>query len=215
FGAVVGDKLGAALDAHLALMRSVGWFYPFNEFVILTDRPEALHVDARGLLHNELGAALRYRDGYTLHAVHGLRVPADVIETPAVSITRDRIAGEQNAELRRIMLDRYAGRRGSEAIAKWLADSALKPIDAEDITAKMQPPALSLWRAKHGDEPVLCRLYRCAQAGDEDLVMLMVVCTSTAHEVPLRVPPTIKSAAEGRAWTFNYAADKFQPALET
>jgi hypothetical protein len=39
-------------------------------------------------------------------------------------------------------------------------------------------------------------------ADDEPLSILIVVCTSTAKEVPLQVPPTIRDAAEARAWTF-------------
>ncbi|GAA0768646.1 DUF6745 domain-containing protein [Brevundimonas olei] len=79
-GAVYPDKLNASLDDHLIVCRSIGWWYPFNDFCILTDRPEHLSRDAEGRLHNETGASLRYRDGTGLHAWHGTRVPAHWIE---------------------------------------------------------------------------------------------------------------------------------------
>jgi hypothetical protein len=100
------------------------------------------------------------------------------------------------------MLDRYAGLRGSAAAGRWLADMNLKPVSEIDITAKMQPSGLSIWRLSHGDAPVLCKLYRAEMADDEPLVLLFVVCTSTAKEVFLRVPPDMKDAAKARDWTF-------------
>ena len=44
----------------------------------------------------------------------------------------------------------------------------------------------------------------CAELpDDEPLVLLWVICTSTAKEVFLRVPPHITDAREARDWTFN------------
>jgi hypothetical protein len=201
-GAVYPPALNEALDDHITVCRNIGWWYPFNDFVILTDRPEQLHLDDRGRLHSTTGPALRYRDGYSYWGLNGLPVTQQIIERPE-TLTFEQVRDEPNAEIRRHMLARFGGLEGSEAQAAWIKAGDLKPISSEDITTKMQPSGLSIWRLSHGDAPVTCRLYHAALADDEPLAILMVVCTSTAKEVPLRVPPTIRDAAKARAWTFD------------
>ena len=44
--------------------------------VILTDRPREIHRDEANRLHAEKGPALLYRDGWGIHAWHGIRIPA-------------------------------------------------------------------------------------------------------------------------------------------
>ena len=56
-------------------------------------------------LHCADGPAIAWRDGYALYFWHGVRVPQDVIEQPEL-ITAQRILGETNAEIRRVMLER-------------------------------------------------------------------------------------------------------------
>jgi len=77
-GAICKDaKLSAQLDNHMTIMKSIGPWYPFNDFVIMTDRPEVIKRDDDGRLHAEHGPALKYRDGYELHALDGVRVPQE------------------------------------------------------------------------------------------------------------------------------------------
>ena len=142
-----------------------------------------------------------YTDGWGVWALNGLRIDRRIVEAPE-TLTAVEVRDEPNAEVRRHMLDRYAGLRGSAAAGRWLSDMGLKPISEIDITAKMQPSGLSIWRLSHKDDPVLCKLYRADLGDDEPLNLLWVVCTSTAKEVFRRVPPTIRDAEEARNWTF-------------
>jgi len=203
-GAVFPDRADAMLSDHVTICRSIGWWYPFADFCIVTDRPEILHVDDQGRFHCEDGPALRYRDGYGLWALNGLPLSSQIIERPD-TLTAHQVRDEANTEIRRHMLDRYAGLRASAAAGKWLQDMGLEPISQEDITAKMQPSGLSIWRLTHGNSPVLCKLYRAELPDDEPLHLLWVVCTSTAKEVFLRVPPEIIDARAARDWTFGGA----------
>ena len=59
---------------------SAGWWEPFENAVIICERPEVLHVDETGVLHCENGPALLCRDGFPVHAWRGVRVPAHWIE---------------------------------------------------------------------------------------------------------------------------------------
>ena len=104
-GRVVGidvSKLRGLMD----LARHAGWFWPFREAVILTERPVMLTRDSDGRLHGESDAAIKYGDGWGVYAWHGLRVPEDVITHPE-AITVGRIEAEQNAEQRRVLVERY------------------------------------------------------------------------------------------------------------
>ena len=76
-------------------------------------------------LHNEHGAALAFADGLSVYAIHGVRVPEVVIEKPK-SITVKMISDEANAEVRRIMIDRFGRER-------WLKDSGAQKIHRDEF----------------------------------------------------------------------------------
>jgi hypothetical protein len=86
---------------------------------VLTDRPTVLSRDEQGRLHNETGPALAYADGYTFHAWHGTRVPADLIET---GWRVEKIMAEANTEIRRCAIEKI----GWDAMIAHLDE---KPID--------------------------------------------------------------------------------------
>ncbi|MDE2469329.1 MAG: hypothetical protein KGL35_11445, partial [Bradyrhizobium sp.] len=139
-GAVYPPALNAALDDHIAVSRSIGWWYPFDEFCVLTGRPDVVALDDRARLHSIAGPALRYRDGYALHAVHGVRVPAWIIERKE-KITTTKIDAEANAEIRRVMVELY----GQD---KYLLDSgaAFAQRDQVGLLYRKELP---------GDEPIV------------------------------------------------------------
>ena len=61
--------------------------------------------------------AVAFRDGWGVHAWHGLRVPARLIE--AQDFDANAIEQEPNAEFRRVLLEReYHGRSGFELYAE-------------------------------------------------------------------------------------------------
>ena len=96
--------IGVNLDVEglSTVARNAGWWWPMRDTVILTDRPDTLHRDPQGRLHCETGPALRYRDGWAIHAIHGVRVPADLIET---GWDVKRTLEEDNAEVRRAAIE--------------------------------------------------------------------------------------------------------------
>jgi len=104
----------------LDLCQSCMWAYAFRGAVIACDRPAAIHRDKIGRLHNTSGPAMAFRDGWTIHAVHGVRVPGWIIEQPS-RITVATIESEQNSEIKRVMIerfgwDRYAQESGAEVV---------------------------------------------------------------------------------------------------
>lgn len=105
FGDVCGLPVAEKIRG-LLLLAGAGWWWPFSGACIITERPSEVHCDDAGRLHNSTGAALLYPDRWGVYAVHGVRVPADVIEHPE-SITAARIQAESDAEVRRVMIERY------------------------------------------------------------------------------------------------------------
>ncbi|WP_283139653.1 DUF6745 domain-containing protein [Rhizohabitans arisaemae] len=95
------------LDLWVTLSRSCGWWWPRRDLCVVAERPVAIHTEVSGdngevRLHRGDGPALRYADGWEVHAWHGTQVPSWVITDPSV----DRIMREANIEVRRCAIER-------------------------------------------------------------------------------------------------------------
>ncbi len=83
-------------------------FYTHACFVC--DRPIELHQDHRGNFHNDNGPAVAFADGYEIYAWHGTAINKEVILRPE-EITAQSIQFERNAEVRRVMIERFGQRQ--------------------------------------------------------------------------------------------------------
>jgi hypothetical protein len=83
-----------------------GWGWGGGRLGVRCERPVALPRDEGGRLDRGDGPALAFPDGFALHAWRGLPVPAEFV-AGLDSLTPERIREEENAELRRVMLERY------------------------------------------------------------------------------------------------------------
>lgn len=110
FFARCGLDVAKKLDGLGQIAKNSGWFWPFEQVCVLTDRPSQLHLDDRNRLHSESTPAIEYRDGYSVYCWHGIRVAKHVIMDPA-SITVAEIESEENTEVRRVMIDRFGMER--------------------------------------------------------------------------------------------------------
>ncbi|MUL61151.1 MULTISPECIES: DUF6745 domain-containing protein [unclassified Mycolicibacterium] len=70
-----------AMQGRIQVVRNTGWWWPMNDIVIATERPEQIRTDPQGRPHNPDGPAIIYRDGFSVYCWHGDAVPADLIET--------------------------------------------------------------------------------------------------------------------------------------
>jgi hypothetical protein len=104
---VGGSKHELWLEAMDEMMET-SWWWPFENAVVLSERPITLNRDAQGRLHSTIGQAIGYPDGWGVWAVHGVRVQQWVIEQPEL-ITPDKILSEQNQEVRRVMVEQMPG----------------------------------------------------------------------------------------------------------
>lgn len=158
--------------------------YLHEKFVVISDFPEVLKVDNENRPHCSEGPFCRWRDGTSLYAWHGIRVPAWVIERPD-RITIELIDKEGNAEIRRVMLDRYG-------FARYLKEKKAEVVD--------------IW-VDEGCQPVT--LYRMPTDDDEGKPMVAVHLLNstpdpdgTIREYVVRVDPSHTRAQAARNSTY-------------
>ena len=184
-----GDAL-EKFEVNETLVKTCGWVWWHQNVLAISDRPNSLNRDEQGRLHCESGPSISYRDGWSMYHWHGVKVDAYVVENPE-KITIGLIESEKNAEVRRVMIERYGQ-------AKYLLDSGAVEIQRDDFGA----------------------LFRKEIPGDEPLVMVKVVNSTPEpdggfKDYFLRVPPSMKTAHEAVAWTFDKTVEAYQPALQT
>ncbi|MDX3383937.1 hypothetical protein PV682_21095 [Streptomyces niveiscabiei] len=178
------------LDGLVEVCRSAGWWWAFEKVAVVCERPVELHRDEAGRLDRGDGPALAFPDGFALCAWRGMPVPPGFLDELRTLVPQ-RIQAEENAELRRVMLEFYGYER-------YLADSGARPVHRDQTGV--------LWRIEMGiDEPV---------------VMVEVVNSTPEPDGSrnvywLRVPPGTRTAREGVAWTFGLSADAYAPLQET
>ncbi|MEV7178463.1 DUF6745 domain-containing protein [Kitasatospora sp. NPDC093679] len=185
-----GELDGPALAPLADAARQTGWWWPYEQVALIAERPTELHRDEAGRLDRADGPALAWADGTALHAWRGMPVPADFLDGLG-GLTPERIRAEENAELRRVMLEHYGYDR-------YLAESGAEPL--------------------HRDETGV--LWRIVLPDDEPVVMVEVVNSTaepdgTFRTYWLRVPPSTRTARAGVAWTFGVPEEEYRPERET
>ncbi|MFG2639917.1 DUF6745 domain-containing protein [Streptomyces sp. NPDC048370] len=184
------DGRGERLAGLAAVAENAGWWWPYEKAAVVCERPVELHRDEAGRLDRGDGPALAFGDGFALHAWRGMAVPAEFLAELG-GLTPERIRAEENAELRRVMLEFYGYER-------YLAESGAEPVARDEAGV--------LWRIELVD--------------DEDVVMVEVVNATpepdgTFRTYWLRVPPRTRTAREGVAWTFGLAEAAYEPLVQT
>jgi hypothetical protein len=189
FEKVVGID-ASPIHGLMDMARHAGWWWPFEGGVVLTEKPTSIKLDERLRLHSVDGPAVEYPDGYKVYCYHGIQVKPDVILSPK-SITPDRIDGETNAEMRRVLLERFG-------LENYLKTGGAVMIHSD--------PRGKLWKKDvKGDDPV---------------VMVEVLNSTpepdgTIKTYMIPVPPDSRTASGAIAWTFGMTESEYVPVVET
>jgi hypothetical protein len=181
-----GIEQASRLNGLQQIAQSSGWFWPFKNLVILTERHNVLLRDVEGRLHCENGPAIAYKDGFKLWRWHG------------VSIPEGWVTGQKPTAKEALTWPNIEQRRAACEIVGWasiLKELKAKVIDQDDA---------EIGTLLEVDLP---------DAGRERF--LQVTC-GTGRQFALPVPPEVKTALEANMWTFGLDANKsFIPEVRT
>lgn len=180
------EELGPLVE----VAKHCGWWWPFHDICIVTDRPKLLAIDSEGRFHRATGPAAEYRDGLKVFAWRGGYVPKRVVWFSQNMNIFD-IDDEPNVEARRFMIDMYG-------LDNFIRDAKARKIDDD----------------KYG------KLYIRELLDDEPIVLLEVLNSSpepdgTYKTYFLRVPPHCRTSREAVAWTFGLRPEQYNPLKET
>lgn len=185
--AAVYDRLGvdvSELDGLLAVARNAGWWWAFDDEVIITERPNRIRRDDLGRLHCPDGPALQYRDGWSVYVWKGGRVPASLITT---TWTYEQIMNEREPRVRRCAIDKMG----------W--DAFVKMAKLVQVGESVPDPGnpghfLSLYELPNMIDNLQLRLLICDNGTPE--------ADGERRRFGLTVPATIPDALSAAAWSF-------------
>ncbi|MDL4815349.1 DUF6745 domain-containing protein [Actinomadura opuntiae] len=177
------------LDLWGAALSSAGWWWPREDVCVISERPVAVRTEVWGddgevRLHHPDGPAVRYHDGWDMHAWHGTPVPSWVIDDPAP----DRIERETNVEIRRCAIEHLGWPAYIEGAGLRLVSTAPDP----------------------GNPGSELRLYDLRR---EARVLLAVNGSverdGTRRRYGLTVPGAMSDPVAAAAWTYGLSAEQY------
>jgi hypothetical protein len=110
------------LNPLMELAQHVSFWWPFEKVCIASAKPTVINM-VNGRLHCETGPSVEFADGFAVYSLNGIRVPKDVVMTPADQLDAHLILKERNAEIRREIVRKVGILRiveslGGETISK-------------------------------------------------------------------------------------------------
>lgn len=169
-GAVLPPDLERVADLLAEISRSAGWWYPYRDFCILTDRPCILRLDVDDRFHSNEGPAVQYRDGTGIYAWHGTQAPPAWFE--GEPLTAAEALRWYHTEERRVACEMLG----------WA--TVLRELDAHEIDRHANPMIGTLVQVQL---PYLGKRR-----------FLRVMC-GTGREFALRVPLHVHTAIEAQS----------------
>lgn len=177
-------------ESFAGLAFHVDRLFPFSVIAVAVRPAMTIMLDAEGRPHAEAGPALAWADGTRIFAWHGRLVPPAAFD-PSRPLTRARIEREADPDLRWVLIERYG-------LGRYLLEFG----------------AAEIQRDRCG------RLYRLTQELNEPILAVRVVNHTaepdgSVREFWLRVPPTLATAHEAVAWTFDLPVEAYDPIAQS
>lgn len=167
------------------LCESVGWVLPSRKACFVSERPEILKVDDRGLLHCEDGPAIVYPDGLSHYALHGVSIPRRWTEfkpSPSEALLWP------NIEQRRVACELVGWENIIDELDAVVLDKDSNPEIGELLTINL--PGIGVEK------------------------FLRVTC-GTGRKFAMPVPPEMATALQANAWTWGLEPDQYKPEVRT
>ena len=195
--AFYGEALGlrcADRLAGLAGLATCGYWWPFRNVVVLTERPSSVRADAASRPHAASGPAVAYPDGSGIYAWHGTAVPREWIESKPEDLDPMLALVWSNLEQRRCLAEIVGWARVLEKLAPRVVDRHPDPEVGTLLEA---------------DLPTGDRFVRTAPQR-----FLLVKC-GTGRTFALPVPREVQTALAANAWTYGLEASEYAPEYRT
>lgn len=194
-------NLGFEVYGLTNLALSAGLVLALKDVCYISERPISILLDEENRLHGEDVPAVAYADGFEVWVWHGNLVGKRIIKR---EFSWEDIQRQNNIEIRRSMIDIYG-------TSSYLIDAGAKEMHSDGFG--------TLYRLEGSQIAEGSRLMR---SFDEPLVMVKVVNTTpepdgSYKDYFLRVPPTMETAEQAVAWTFEMEAGKegYRPDAES
>ena len=183
------------LNWWLDLSKSVGWWEPYEGVVFACERPLKQSVDERGRLHCDNGPAIVCRDGWMVYAIHNVRVPEYIVERPH-EITAEKIKAERNAEVRRVMVQRFG-------FDRYVTEIGAKLVSTDSIG--------KLWRVEDEAPFHLAEVINSTPEPDGTVKTYFL---PMPDQNDLTGKP-LKNCREAIAWSFGLHEKEYRPSVQT
>ena len=181
FGEVCGLECTDSLHPLMELAQQASWCWFFDKAAVVTERPNELHRDEMGRLHNPNGPAIRYGDD-AMYFWRGTSVPAEWI-TDKESVDPSIALTWPNIEQRRALAEIIGWAR--------ILDTLKPTIIDED------------------EDPEIGTLLAVDIPDSPNTRFLKVVC-GTKRTFVLPVPSTMETALQANAWTYGLKASELK-----
>lgn len=150
------DEQNKLLDLCVEQSIECHWWYPFDDTVVVSERPTKLDVDEQGRLHCANGPAIEYADGWKLYFWHGVNIPEDWIENKenldvSIPLTWDNV-DQRTAAAEIIGWDKVLDKLNSKVIDKD-PDPEIGELIEVDLPGS---PKERFLRAKCGTGKTIC-----------------------------------------------------------
>jgi internalin A len=170
-GINLSQKEQEILRSQKQLLEECGFIFAFEKICAVCDRPRHLRFDSQNRLHAEGEPAIEFADGWNFYYYHGVKLPENYGKVHPSEWQSQWLLTEDNAELRRVLIqgigyDRIIQELAAEQIDSW-QEYALLKIDNADV---------------------------------EPIYLLKMTCPSTGFIHALRVPFNLTSAREAIGW---------------
>lgn len=183
-------ELRDELDAWIALAMGGSGAIFTHSTCFVCEKPVTVELDPQGRCHNGQGPVIAWPDGFSIFALRNLVFDRAVIEDPNY-LNPKVIFEEQNMLRRRILIEHYT-------IERLFEEGNVKIIDQSEFGT-----------------------LRVIGIPDDELIVSVRVKNSTPEPdgtfsyYELRVPPTMRTAREAVAWSFDLQEDKYNPSVQT
>jgi internalin A len=192
FGVTLDLKAQELIRCKQQLFEHCGWILPFEKICLVCDRPLHLRFDAENRLHAEGEPAIAFADGYSLYFHHGVKLPEKYGKVHPDRWQAQWLLSEENAELRRLLIQRIG------------YDRICQELEVTELDSWQEYTLLSIEFDDDLDD----------EGNAKPMYLLKMACPSTGFIHALRVPPDLESAQEAIRWV-NWGIDPEEFSVQT